>query len=125
MTTIHANGPRDALTRLEAMVGMAGLQLSESATRQMMSRAINVIVQLSRGTDGHRRLVAVCEITGMEGEVISTQEIFSFRQTGIDRTGRVLGHFRASGVRPKFAERLRSYGVAIHDEMFDPDRVFE
>ncbi len=118
MTTIHANGPRDALTRLEAMVGMAGLQLSESATRQMMSRAINVIVQLSRGTDGHRRLSSVCEITGTEGVTISMQEIYRFDQKGVDEHGKVIGQFVSTGIRPKVLQRIEAFGI-------DPRTILE
>jgi pilus assembly protein CpaF len=119
MTTVHANGPRDALTRLEAMVGMAGLTLSELATRQMMSRAINVIVQLSRGTDGHRRLVSVCEITGTEGPAISMQELYRFDQKGVDEDGKVIGQFAPTGIRPKVMQRIESFGIDVRG-LLDP-----
>jgi pilus assembly protein CpaF len=119
MTTVHANGPRDALTRLEAMVGMAGLTLSELATRQMMSRAINVVVQLSRGTDGHRRLVSVGEITGTEGPAISMQEIYKFDQKGVDESGKVLGQLAPTGIRPKLLQRIEAFGIDLRT-ILDP-----
>jgi pilus assembly protein CpaF len=119
MTTVHANTPRDALTRLEAMVGMAGLTLSELATRQMMSRAINVVVQLSRGTDGRRRLVSVCEITGTEGSTISMQEIYRFEQKGVDESGKVLGQLAPTGIRPKLLQRIDAFGIDLRT-ILDP-----
>jgi pilus assembly protein CpaF len=111
MTTIHANSPRDALTRLEAMIGMAGLPLSENATRQMISRAIHVIVQLNRGTDGHRRLMSVSEITGMEGPAVTMQEVYRFDQRGVDEHGRVLGELATTGIRPRALGRIESFGI--------------
>jgi pilus assembly protein CpaF len=119
MTTVHANGPRDALTRLEAMVGMAGLPLSELATRQMMSRAINIVVQLNRGTDGHRRLTSVSEITGTEGPSISMQEIYRFEQKGVDENGRVLGQIQSTGIRPKVLQRIETFGIDLRT-ILDP-----
>jgi pilus assembly protein CpaF len=111
MTTVHANTPRDALARIEAMVGMGGSQMSETLVRQTISRAINLVVQLSRGTDGKRRISSVSEITGMEGPVITLQEIFKFEQRGTDKEGRVLGEYRATGVRPKIMERIERFGI--------------
>jgi pilus assembly protein CpaF len=113
MTTVHANTPRDAMGRMEAMVGMAGLTLSETATRQMISRALNVIVQLSRGTDGHRRLVSVSEITGMEGPTVTMQEIYKFEQRGVDEKGRVVGQLAPTGVRPKVLARIERFGIDV------------
>ena len=113
MTTIHANGPRDALSRLEAMVGMAGVQLSESATRQMISRAIHVVLQLSRGVDGRRRVVSVGEITGMEGPTVTMQEIFRFEQRGVDAEGKVQGTIAPTGIRPRVLERIERYGIDL------------
>jgi pilus assembly protein CpaF len=113
MTTVHANSPRDALGRLEAMVGMAGVPLSESAARQMISRALQIIVQLGRGTDGHRRLLSVFEITGMEGPAVTMQEIFHFAQSGVGEDGRVLGKFAFTGIRPKVLERIERSGVDL------------
>jgi pilus assembly protein CpaF len=124
LATIHANTPRDALSRLENMVGMAGVSLTPRAIRQQICSAITVILQASRLTDGTRKLVSLQEITGMEGEIISMQEIFRFEQTGIDAQGAVQGHFCATGVRPRFAERLRMFGAVIPEDTFDPDRIF-
>ncbi len=111
MTTIHANAPRDALTRLEAMIGMGGVPLSESASRQMISRAIHLIVQLSRGTDGRRRLASICEVTGTEGPTITMQEIFKFQQRGTDAEGRVAGEYAFTGIRPRVMEQIQRSGI--------------
>jgi pilus assembly protein CpaF len=111
MTTIHANSARDALARMEAMVGMSGVPLSDSSTRQTIARALNVIIQLGRGTDGRRRVVSVAEITGTEGPTIVMQEIFRFDQRGVDAAGHVLGEFVATGVRPMLMSRLERAGV--------------
>jgi pilus assembly protein CpaF len=124
LATIHANTPRDALARLENMVGMAGVSLTPRAIRQQIAAAITVVLQASRLADGTRKVVSMQEITGMEGEIISMQEIFRFEQTGIDADGKVQGHFCATGVRPRFADRLRMFGAAVPDDTFDPDRVF-
>jgi pilus assembly protein CpaF len=125
LATIHSNSPRDALARLENMVGMAGVNLTPRATRQQICSAVTVVLQVTRLTDGARKLVSMQEITGMEGEVIAMQEIFRFEQTGVDPNGKVLGHFCATGVRPRFAERLRLFGAAVPDAAFDPVRVYE
>ncbi|WP_422648261.1 Pilus assembly protein CpaF [Cupriavidus sp. H18C1] len=125
LTTIHANTPRDALTRLENMVGMAGMNVPAKAIRQQIASAITVIVQAARLTDGSRKIVSIQEITGMEGDVINMQEIFTFQRTGVGQDGTVRGHFRATGVYPRFAERLRVYGVGLPDETYDPARRFE
>lgn len=125
MTTVHANTPRDALTRLENMVGMAGLNLPPKAMRQQISSAITAVIHVSRLTDGKRTITSIQEITGMEGDIVTMQEIFAFDQTGVAPDGRVLGHFRATGIRPKFVDRLRTRGVAISDEIFDPTRLYE
>jgi pilus assembly protein CpaF len=124
LATIHANTPRDALSRLENMVSMAGVNLTPRAIRQQICSAITVILQASRLTDGTRKLVSMQEVTGMEGEIISMQEIFRFEQTGVDVDGKVLGHFCATGVRPRFTERLRMFGAAVPEDTFDPDRIF-
>jgi pilus assembly protein CpaF len=124
MATIHANTPRDALTRLENMISMAAASLPSKAMRQQISSAIAVVVQVARLTDGKRKVVSVTEITGMEGDMITVQEIFAFRQTGTDEKGTVLGHFCATGVRPRFAERLRTFGVDVPETLFDPTRHF-
>ncbi len=125
MATLHANTPRDALTRLENMVGMAGLTMPIKAMRQQIASAITVVVQASRLTDGRRKLMSISEITGMEGEIINMQEIFTFKRTGVAEDGTVKGYFCATGVRPKFADRLASFGLALPDQVFDPSRRFE
>jgi pilus assembly protein CpaF len=119
LTTIHANTPRDALGRLETMVAMANLNLPESAIRRQISAAIDVVVQVSRMSDGKRKVVSVAEITGMEGSVVTMQDIFVYRKRGIRDTGEVLGDFIATGVRPKFAERLLVTGVHLPASMFE------
>ncbi|MCC6071525.1 CpaF family protein [Massilia sp. GCM10020059] len=124
MATIHANTPRDALTRLENMISMAAASLPTKAMRQQISSAIGVVLQVSRLTDGKRKLISLQEITGMEGDVITMQEIFLFKQTGLGENGAVLGHFCATGVRPRFVDRLRTYGVSVPDSLFDPTRQF-
>ncbi len=125
LATIHSNTPRDALARLENMVGMAGVTLTPRAVRQQICSAITVVLQVTRLTDGARKLVSLQEITGMEGEMIAMQEIFCFEQTGVDAEGKVIGHFRATGVRPRFADRLRLFGAPVPDSAFDPSRIFE
>ncbi|QAU33451.1 CpaF family protein [Janthinobacterium sp. 17J80-10] len=125
LTTIHANTPRDALARLENMIGMANLNLPHKATRQQIASAITVVVQALRLTDGRRKITSIQEITGMEGDIITMQEIFTFRQTGISDDGNVEGHFHATGVRPKFSERLRSFGIELPDAMFDPAKQYQ
>ncbi len=125
LTTIHANTARDALTRLENMVGMAGMNLPPKAMRQQISSAISIVLQLVRFSDGKRRVASLQEITGMEGDVITMQEIFTYVQTGIDKDGNVIGYFKATGIRPKFAQRLHAFGIEIKDEFFDPTRTYE
>ncbi|SDY95812.1 CpaF family protein [Nitrosomonas halophila] len=125
LATIHANTPRDALSRVENMVGMAGLNLPPKAIRQQISAAITVVIQVSRLSDGKRKIMSIQEITGMEGDIITMQEIYLFEQTGIGPDGAVLGHFRATGIRPKFAERLRIFGSPLSDDLFDPNRRYE
>ncbi|WP_256081215.1 CpaF family protein [Massilia sp. YIM B04103] len=125
LATIHANSPRDALARLENMVGMAGANLTPRATRQQICSAVTVVLQVSRLTDGTRKLVSLQEITGMEGDMLAMHEIFRYEQTGVDENGRVCGHFCATGLRPRFADRLRTFGAPVPDSAFDPDRVFE
>jgi pilus assembly protein CpaF len=124
LTTIHANTPRDALSRMENMIGMANLNLPHKASRQQIASAITVVVQALRLTDGKRKITSIQEVTGMEGDVITMQEIFGYHQTGVDADGKIIGHFQASGVRPKFAERLRSFGIELPDKMFDPARRY-
>jgi len=125
MTTVHANTPRDALTRLENMSGMAGLNLPHKVLRQQIASAISVVIQVSRLSDGKRKITSVQEITGMEGDVITMQEIFVFEKTGIDADGTVLGHFRATGIRPKFQSRLQVFGIEMSDALFDPSVTYK
>ncbi|UMR30226.1 CpaF family protein [Massilia sp. MB5] len=125
MATIHANTPRDALTRLENMISMAAASLPTKAMRQQISSAVGVVVQVARLTDGKRKLMSIQEITGMEGEMITMQEIFCFKQTGMDKDGTVQGHFCATGIRPRFCERLRAFGLQLADELFDPTQRME
>ena len=125
LATIHSNTPRDALARLENMVSMAAVNLTPRAIRQQIVSAVTVVVQASRLTDGTRKVVSLQEITGMEGEIISMQEIFRFEQRGVDAEGKVLGHFCATGVRPRFADRLKLFGAPVPEDAFDPDRVFD
>jgi len=113
LTTVHANSPRDALARLETMIQMTGMRLSDRAMRQQISSAVNLVIQVSRLTDGTRRITSISEVTGMEGDTTAMQEIFKFEQTGVDTTGKVMGHFKASGIRPRFAERLKQYGMQL------------
>ncbi|MET0323183.1 MAG: CpaF family protein [Duganella sp.] len=120
MATIHANTARDALTRLENMISMAAANLPTKAMRQQISSAVGVVVQVSRMTDGKRKVMSIQEVTGMEGEIITMQEIFSFKQTGLGDDGAVIGHHTASGIRPRFIERLRNFGVAVTANVFDP-----
>ena len=125
MTTVHANSPRDALTRLENMAGMGGMTIPPKAMRQQISSAIMAIIQISRLIDGRRKLTSLQEVVGMEGDIITMQEIYAFTQTGIAEDGTVLGHFGATGVRPKFMARLRAYGITVSDDTFDQARTYE
>ena len=125
LATIHSNTARDALARLENMVGMANVNLTPRATRQQICSAVTVVMQVSRLTDGARKLVSLQEVTGMEGDIIAMHEIFRFEQTGVDAEGKVQGHFCATGVRPRFTERLRMFGAPVPDSVFDPDRIYE
>ncbi|MHB0869169.1 MAG: CpaF family protein [Chloroflexota bacterium] len=122
LTTVHANSPRDALARVENMVMMAGLDLPIRSIREQVASAINVIIQLGRMRDGVRRVTQVSEIAGMEGETITLQDIFVFRQTGVDQDGRVLGRFVGTGLRPRFADRFAQYGIHLPPDFFAPWR---
>ena len=119
LTTIHANSPRDALYRLDTMVAMASVNLPERAVRQHIASAVNLILQVTRLSDGTRKVTAVTEVTGMEGDMISTQDIFVFDRTGLRRDGKVCGKFRATGIRPRCTERLMSFGVQLPADMFE------
>ncbi|QVN22872.1 CpaF family protein [Burkholderia pyrrocinia] len=125
LATIHANTPRDALTRLENMISVSGLSLPPKTMRQQIASAISVVVQAARLTDGKRKIVSIQELTGMEGDIINMQEIFTFKRTGVDRDGTVRGHFCATGVRPKFVERLQAFGINLPDSLYDPSQRYE
>ncbi len=125
MATVHANTPRDALTRLENMIGMAGFNLPPKAMREQISSALTAIIHISRLSDGKRKVTSIQEITGMEGDVITMQDIFTYEQTGIGPDGTVLGHFRATGIRPRFVDRLRVHGITVSDELFDPTKLYD
>jgi pilus assembly protein CpaF len=125
LTTVHANSCRDALTRIETLVSMAGLNLATKAMRHYVSSALDVIIQIARMSDGTRKLISVQEIAGMEGDLITLQELFVFQQTGLDQNRKVKGRFKATGVRPKFAERMAAKGIAVPPELFDPQKVYE
>ena len=123
MTTVHANTPRDALSRVEQMIGMSGIDISPRSARAQVASALNVLVQVGRLAHGRRRLLSLSEITGMEGEVITMQEIFRFKMTGRDENNMVRGHFEATGIRPKFMSELADRGIALPAELFRPDAV--
>ncbi|MDY7002269.1 MAG: ATPase, T2SS/T4P/T4SS family, partial [Thermodesulfobacteriota bacterium] len=121
LTTIHANSPRDALMRLETMTAMAGLNISGMSLKRYIASALDIIIQVNRMADGTRKVVSFQEITGMEGEMITMQEIFTFEQTGMDEKGRVKGRFKSLGIRPKFASRLESLSIELPGNLFEPD----
>ena len=122
MTTIHANSCRDALARIEQMIGMTGFDIPTRAMRSQIASAIDVVLQLNRFEDGTRRLVSVHEVTGMEGDIITMQEIFAFRRTGLGEGGKVEGHFVSTGIRPRFAETFVKHGIDIGDDVYAPNR---
>jgi len=119
LTTVHANSPRDAIARVETMAMMANLNLPEKAVRRQIASAIQLIVQISRFSDGTRRITYMTEITGMEEDIVSMQDVFVFEKQGISPDGRVLGAFMATGIRPKFAERLKASGINVPASWFD------
>ena len=119
ISTVHANSSRDALARLDTMVLMAGMDLPERAVREQIASAIDVVIQLVRFSDGSRRVTKISEITGMEGSTIVMQDIYVFEQRGIDRDGRIVGEFRATGIRPRFAERFKVYGLELPQGIFE------
>jgi pilus assembly protein CpaF len=119
LTTVHANTPRDAISRLETMIAMANVNLPDKAMRQQIASAIHIIVQQARMSDGTRKVTSISEITGMEGDVITMQEIFRFDKTGLSPEGKVIGRFVATGVRPKVCEKLRMAGIQLPPDMFD------
>ena len=119
LTTIHANTPRDALSRLETMIQMTGMRLSERAMRQQVASAIDLVLQVARLSDGTRRVTSISEITGMEGDTITMQEVFQYERTGITAQGEVIGRFRPTGIRPRFAERLKACGLQLPRVFFE------
>jgi pilus assembly protein CpaF len=125
MTTVHANTARDALSRVEQMIGMSGVDIPARSSRAQIASAINVVIQVARLSDGRRKLIGVSELTGMEGDVITMQEIFRFRQTGLSADGVVQGKFEATGIRPRFLEHAMSHGVSLSPDLFRPDAKFE
>lgn len=122
MTTVHANTPRDALSRIEQMIGMSGIDISPRSARAQIASALNVVIQIGRLSDGRRRLLSLSEIVGMEGDTITMQEIFRFRMMGRDENNMVIGHFEATGIRPKLLEDLSAYGVSLNADLFRPDK---
>ena len=120
MTTIHANNARDGISRLENMIAMAGIEMPLKAVRSQIAGAVNLIVQASRLQDGSRRMTSITEITGMEGDVISMQEVFRFQRTGLTPDNKIIGHFTASGVRSNFSERFRMWGYDLPPSIYEP-----
>jgi pilus assembly protein CpaF len=118
LTTLHANTPRDALHRLETMVSMASLNLPEKGVRAQIASAIDAVIHVQRMSDGTRKILTISEVVGMEGDVITMQDLFVYHREGIDEEGNVVGHFAATGIRPKAAERLLEYGIDLDETLF-------
>ncbi|ATX79921.1 pilus assembly protein CpaF [Mariprofundus aestuarium] len=125
LTTIHANTPRDALTRLEHMVGMSGVPIPTNVVRQQIAAAINLLISAERMLDGRRVVTSIQEITGMEGEIVNMQEIYKFDRKTVDESGHVVGEFRATGIRPRMISRFIERGITLSDDLFDPKYVYE
>jgi pilus assembly protein CpaF len=125
MTTVHANSTRDALSRVEQMIGMSGIDIPARSSRAQIASAVNVVVQVARLADGRRKLLSISELTGMEGDVITMQEIFRFRQTGVSNDGIVQGRFEATGIRPRFLEQVMAHGIDLSADLFRPDARFD
>jgi pilus assembly protein CpaF len=125
MTTIHANTPRDALSRIEQMIGMSGIDISARSARAQIGSAINVVLQIGRLSDGRRKVLSLSEVTGMEGETITMQEIFRFKMLGRDDGGNVIGHHEATGIRPKFTAELANHGINLDPTLFKPQAAFD
>jgi pilus assembly protein CpaF len=125
MTTVHANSTRDALSRVEQMIGMSGIDIPPRSSRAQIASAVNVVIQVARLADGRRKLLSISELTGMEGEVITMQEIFRFRQTGVSNDGIVQGRFEATGIRPRFLEQVMAHGISLSADLFRPDSRFD
>ena len=122
MATVHANTPRDAISRPEQMIGMAGMPMTIASTRGQIAAAIRVIVQLQRLSDGKRKVTAISEITGLEGDILQMQDIYKYVRTGTNPDGSVEGHFQATGVRPRFLTELVQRGINIPGAFFDPSK---
>ncbi len=125
LTTIHANSPRDALLRMETLMAIAAGNIPNDAVKRYISSAINVIIQVARMVDGSRKVVSVQEITGMEGDVITLQEVFSFQQTGLDENGNVKGRFKINRILPRFIDKIEALGVSFPEEIFNSELVME
>ena len=123
MTTVHANTPRDALSRIEQMIGMSGVDISARSARSQIAAAVNVVIQIGRLSDGKRKMLSLSEVTGMEGDTLTMQEIFRFKLTGRDEAGNVQGHFEATGIRPKFMSILEAHGISLSADLFRPDAL--
>ncbi len=121
MTTVHANTPRDALTRVEQMIGMSGIDITPRSARAQIASAINVVVQVARMVDGHRRVVSLSEVTGMESDTITMQEIYRYKITGRNEDGTIIGRFEATGIRPKLLSDAVAYGITLPAELFRPE----
>jgi len=119
LTTVHANSPRDAVARLETMAMMANLNLPEKAVRRQIASAVSLVIQIARFNDGTRRVTHMTEITGMEDDIVSMQDVFIFEKQGVRQDGRVLGTFTPTGIRPKFAEKLKASGIVVPASMFE------
>jgi pilus assembly protein CpaF len=122
MATVHANTPRDAISRLEQMIGMAGQPMTIASVRGQIAAAIRVIVQLQRFSDGKRRVTSIAEVTGLEGDILQMQDIYKYVRTGTTDDGEVIGHFQATGVRPRFLADLAAQGINIPGAYFDPSK---
>src|SRR3546814_11921650 len=125
MTTIHANTCRDALSRLEQMIGMTGFDLPTKSMRAQIASALHVVIQIERMSDGRRRLVSLQEITGMEGDVVSMQEVFRFRRESTDSEGRIHGRYVTTGIRPTFISEITARGIQVPEGIFDPNSVLD
>jgi pilus assembly protein CpaF len=124
LTTIHANSPRDALTRLEHMVGMSGVPIPALVIRQQIAAALNLVVDIERLPDGRRVMTSIQEITGMEETVVNMQELFKFHRKGVDESGAIKGEFRATGIRPHMLSRFTERGINLPESMFEPEKVY-
>jgi pilus assembly protein CpaF len=120
LTTVHSNSPRDALARIENMILMAGLELPQRAIREQMASAVHMVIQIARLPDGTRKVTTVAEVTGMEGQVVTMQDLFRFDQKGIDSEGHVVGEFHFTGIHPQFAEKFKLAGIELPQDIFGP-----